>query len=91
MEKKHLNEREIKKLFKQFTPQTLDLMFRMLWKPHIKTDIQNRANDLGVHLKASDISYLADRYVFDGEHDANLSHWDNIENLINEYNFYNNQ
>ena len=29
--------------------------------------------------------FLAESYVCDGEYDCNLSYWDNIENLMEDY------
>lgn len=86
--KKQLNDQEIETLLAQYDSKTLDTMFRTLWTKYIKDDIENHAKDLDIELSNDQIQTLAEQYVFDGEYDANLSHWSNIENLI--YNNYQN-
>ena len=62
-----------------------DKIYRMVWAEHVTDDILSHAEDMGVEISKEDAEILAESYVCDGEYDCNLSYWDNIENLMEDY------
>ena len=62
-----------------------DKIYRMVWAEHVTDDILSHAEDIGVEISEEDAEILAESYVCDGEYDCNLSYWDNIENLMEDY------
>ena len=62
-----------------------DKIYRMVWAEHVTDDILSHAEDIGVEISKEDAEILAESYVCDGEYDCNLSYWDNIENLMEDY------
>lgn len=62
-----------------------DKIYRMVWAEHVTDDILSHAEDIGVEISKEDAETLAESYVCDGEYDCNLSYWDNIENLMEDY------
>ena len=62
-----------------------DKIYRMVWAEHVTDDILSHAEDMGVEISEEDAEILAESYVCDGEYDCNLSYWDNIENLMEDY------
>ena len=62
-----------------------DKIYRMVWAEHVTDDILSHAEDIGVEISKEDAEILAENYVCDGEYDCNLSYWDNIENLMEDY------
>ena len=71
-----------------------DNVYRILWKERVKEDVEQQIEEMDIDnrysRKFSDeeiagiIDTAAERYVFGGDYDCNLSYWDNIENLIND-------
>lgn len=57
----------------------------MVWAEHVTDDILSHAEEIGVEISKEDAEILAESYVCDGEYDCNLSYWDNIENLMEDY------
>lgn len=47
--------------------------------------ILSHAEDIGVEISKEDAEILAESYACDGEYDCNLSYWNNIENLMEDY------
>lgn len=43
------------------------------------------ARSIGVEISKEDAEILAESYACDGEYDCNLSYWNNIENLMEDY------
>lgn len=61
---------------------TRDKIYREVWKEHVMEDIRSHAEDMEVELSNDDIDDIAERYVYNGDYECNLSYWQNIENLI---------
>ena len=61
---------------------TRDKIYREVWKEHVMEDIRSHAEDMEVELSNDDIEDIAERYVYNGDYECNLSYWQNIENLI---------
>lgn len=66
------------------TESEKDQMYRALWITHVKEDIRTYSEDTDQILTEDDIDTIADRYVYQGDYDCNLSYWDNIQALIDE-------
>ena len=62
-----------------------DKIYRMVWAEHVTDDILSHAEDIGAEISKEDAEILAESYACDGEYDCNLSYWDNIENLMEDY------
>ncbi|MCR5368404.1 hypothetical protein [Eubacterium sp.] len=61
-----------------------DIIYRMVWKEHVKEDILSYAEDNGRAITDEKADAVADRYVYEGDYDCNLSYWQNLENLLAE-------
>lgn len=77
------------------TPVEQDEVYRYLWFQHVKEDVETYSEnidlkELGIKFDDEEITTVAEKYVYDGEYDCNLSYWDNIENLIYEVTDYRN-
>lgn len=76
----------IKDLVKSLNPTEKDDLYRELWSEYVREDIISFIDDdLMAKLEHDDINEMVRRYVYDGEYDCNLSYWDNIQNLIDDY------
>ena len=62
-----------------------DKIYRMVWAERVTEDILSHAEDIGVEISKEDAEILAESYACDGEYDCNLSYWNNIENLMEDY------
>lgn len=62
-----------------------DKIYRMVWAERVTEDILSHAEDIGVEISKKDAEILAESYACDGEYDCNLSYWNNIENLMEDY------
>ncbi len=77
-------------LINELGPQKADVLYRTLWKNHIKEDVEatleqdERVSGMDDDGYAALVDKVAGRYV-DGEYDCNMSYWDNITNLIDKY------
>ena len=69
------------------TPEHNDMLYRLLWKEHVKEDVLGQLEqnpDIGEHFDGNDIAdAVAERYCFEGDYDCNLDYWSNLDNLIN--------
>lgn len=74
----------ITKLLNTLTESEKDQIYRALWITHVKEDIRSHGEDTDQALTEDDIDIIADRYVYQGDYDCNLSYWDNIQALIDE-------
>ena len=74
----------ITKLLNTLTESEKDQIYRALWITRVKEDIRSHGEDTDQALTEDDIDIIADRYVYQGNYDCNLSYWDNIQALINE-------
>ena len=61
-----------------------DEIYRYLWSQHVKEDVENYTNEIGIELDEGEIDIIVDRYVYQGDYDCNLNYWQNIENLIED-------
>lgn len=61
-----------------------DIIYRKVWKEHVKEDILSYAEDNGRAITDEKADAVADRYVYEGDYDCNLSYWQNLENLLAE-------
>lgn len=61
-----------------------DIVYRTLWQAYIEQDIKELAKERDVKLSKDDVSFMASRFVWEGDYDCNLSYWDNLSNLMNE-------
>lgn len=59
-----------------------DMLYRILWLEYVKQDIDQFAEDNDIDIEEGDVDVAAERYVFEGEYDCNLSYWVNINNLL---------
>ena len=60
--------------------QILDEIYRMVLREHVMIDIEEYSKSEGIEV--DNVEELADRYVYDGDYDCNLSYWQNLDNLI---------
>lgn len=74
----------ITKLLNTLTESEKDQIYRALWITRVKEDIRSHGEDTDQALTEDDIDIIADRYVYQGDYDCNLSYWDNIQALIDE-------
>lgn len=64
-------------------PATADALYRAVWKDHVKADIESWLKDNDEpDLTPEQADYAAERYVYDGKYDCNLSYWQNIGNVV---------
>ena len=82
--------KEAEELIAKMDSLTKDCVYRLLWKEHVKEDVQSEMaqNEEARSLSDEDYDHIADaaaeRYVFDGDYDCNRSYWANIDSLIDE-------
>lgn len=62
-----------------------DHIYREVWKEHVMEDIKSYAEENGHSLTEEELVVAADRYVYMGDYDCNLSYWQNISSLIERY------
>lgn len=74
----------ITKLLNTLTESEKDQIYRALWITRVKEDIRSHGENTDQALTEDDIDIIADRYVYQGDYDCNLSYWDNIQALIDE-------
>lgn len=75
---------EIKKKIDDMPAAERDMTYRYLWHEHVTEDVEAHAEEMDIDLTDAEIDAIADRYVYEGDYDCNISYWDNIENLIHE-------
>ena len=90
----HINK-TLKAKIDALTPAEQDEVYRYLWFQHVKEDVETHSENIdfkkhGIKFDDKEITTVAEKYVYDGEYDCNLSYWDNIENLIYEVTDYRN-
>jgi len=66
----------------ELSQQTKEMVYREVRAEYVAEDIAARAEERGINPDELDVDGLAERYVYDGDYDCNLSYWDNIDNLI---------
>lgn len=62
-----------------------DVVYRTLWQTYVEQDLEKLAIDRDVNLSKDDFSVIASRFVWDGDYDCNLPYWNNLSNLLDEY------
>lgn len=60
-----------------------EAVYREVLTQYTKQDILIYGKDMGITEETA--QRLAELWAYDGKYDANLSYWDNIDNLINIY------
>ena len=86
---------EIRKPITRMTPSELfdemneyqkDMIYRMVKADFISEDTKYRIDDFGLEMSDEEKENLAidvaNRWVYDGKYDCDLSYWDNIDNLL---------
>lgn len=82
--------KQAEKIIEGMEPEVKDAMYRLLWKEHLKEDIESQLGQTDFSEKLehlSDAEYyamidrMAEQYA-DGKYDCNLDYWTNIQNLI---------
>lgn len=79
-----MTDKEIHEMIDSFSPYEQDRIYRYLWGQHVREDVVNHAENIGVELDDGTIDTIVDRFVEHGDYDCNLDYWANIENLIEE-------
>lgn len=75
-------------LMASLTEQQKDAIYRKEWHKHVCEDIRTYLKDNSdddqepVTLTDDQISYAADRYVYDGEYDCTQDYWENIQGVV---------
>ncbi len=87
------------RLAKKFEPEAFlasltadeqDKVYRYLWKERVVEDARSVIEEYIFYslLSKEDVERIADeaadRYVYNGDYDCNLSYWDNISNLVRD-------
>lgn len=67
---------------KNIDPATAEAIYQSIRKDHIREDIDKWLQCHDEDLDTDSRDRAADLYVYDGRYDKNLSHWDNIANVI---------
>ncbi len=65
----------------KFDPEKI---YRMVWFNHTVEDIKSFIKDNSYVLTDKQIERVAERYVYGGKYDCNLSYWDNIKSLVDD-------
>lgn len=64
-----------------------DAAYHQLWLSYVIEDVRAHMTDYldkNQYLSDECIENIANRYVYEGRYDCNLSYWQNIENLIDD-------
>lgn len=77
---------EIIEEVKKMSHYEKDVIYRYVWSEYVKDDIESQCESRDIMLTEEAIDEIVNRYVYEGDYDCNLSYWDNIDNLIDEYN-----
>lgn len=76
---------KIESIVNGLTAVEKDDLYRYLWVDYVKKDVISYCEDNDIAYTDEDFpDRVANRYVYDGEYECNLSYWDNIRNLISE-------
>lgn len=78
-------EQKINTILKDLTEEEKDAIYRKLWYNHVLEDVYSLSTDEDIEITDDIAETIADRYVYNGDYDCNLSYWDNIRNLIYDY------
>ena len=76
-------------LYTKMSEKQRDDIYRLVWKEYVKKDTKLRIEDLQI-IDENDKNFntvvetVAERYVYDGDYDCNLTYWENIDNLIDK-------
>lgn len=70
---------------RNLTNEDRERIYREVLKDYTKQDILARAEDIDREVSEAQAEYLAYLWAYTGEYDCNLSYWDNIDNLIENY------
>lgn len=87
-----LNNMDTEEMLSKISGAQKDELYRALWKEHVVEDVRGRLDEMDIDgvsdLDEEDyelfIDSVANKYVYDGDYDCNISYWDNIDNLIDE-------
>lgn len=71
-----------------FSDSLRDNIYRDVWKEHVIEDIFAYEEDEGIKLSEDDIEFVADKFVYEGDYDCNLSYWDNIDGIVRSNELY---
>ena len=69
----------------ELTPKQKESAYRAQQMEYVMQDMKAFLEEDGTILSDKDIQNAAWRYVYEGDYDCNLSYWQNIENLVREY------
>lgn len=85
---KRISEMTSSELFTEMTATQKRDIFDMVKYGFVYQDVEGLVVEMGYNEEDEETSALceavANRYVYDGDCDSNLSYWDNLRNLINE-------
>lgn len=59
-------------------------IYKKVMAEHVKDDIINEAEEIGIEITDEQAEKIARRYAYDGDYDTNLPYWNNLDNLIEE-------
>lgn len=78
------HKKNLDDLLASLSPKEKDVLYRKLWFEHVLEDVQSFAETEDLEITDEIAKQVADRYVYNGDYDCNLSYWDNINNLVKE-------
>lgn len=80
-----LKNRTPREVLNALSAEQQDYIYRAVWFKHVVEDVAGRLEERNIPDEDDSIkNNVAQRYVYQGDYDCNLSYWDNIDNLINE-------
>lgn len=80
-----LKNRTPREVFNALSVEQKDYIYRAVWFEHVVEDVVGRLDEREILDEDNSIKEsVAQRYVYQGDYDCNLSYWDNIDNLIDE-------
>ena len=81
--KENINsENKIDKILKDLTYTEKESLYRKLWFFHVIEDVKDLCDDENIPYTQTLLEKVANKYVYEGDYDCNLSYWDNIRNLL---------
>lgn len=86
-----IKEMSASELIALLTDAQKDELYRMLWSDHVREDVEAAMEDYSGSLPDNEnerealVESVVNAYVYDGRYDCNLSYWDNINNLLDDY------
>lgn len=84
-----MTREEAREFISNLTTEEKDAVYRELWMNFVRNDVEARLEETPEDFEgysAEDfknlIENVAERYVYQGDYDCNLSYWQNIDELI---------